>query len=245
MGIHGGNSTPNWIPVNKSVTGVWKNIASIENILNKTNVRLKNLLVCESHQWNWVLEPSGTFSSKSLKDLLSKSADSPQKWLVWTNLIPLKVNLVMWRAQLCRLPTLDGLIRRNILVGSDVCPLCSSAIETVEHLFTGCEIALDIWSQISSWCKIPQLFCFSMEDLAQIHNNLRGCKSKAMVVQAIIHTACWVLWKARNDAVFNKKKIVTQKIFTDIKTLSFHWVSNRCKMGVGTWENWCNFDFQM
>ncbi|KAK9065261.1 hypothetical protein SSX86_016644 [Deinandra increscens subsp. villosa] len=151
-GIHGSDHDVMWVPRNKRFSGVWLNISRIEGLLEKRNIKLKELLIFSDKKWSWTESADGLFSSSSLRALLIKpiGPGNPSP-LCWTKLVPRKINLLMWRALLGRLPTFDGLLKRNIPVSSPVCPICLEANESADHLFTGYRIALDIWSKVSSW----------------------------------------------------------------------------------------------
>ncbi|KAJ0853631.1 putative reverse transcriptase zinc-binding domain-containing protein [Helianthus annuus] len=143
--------------------------------------------------------------------------------------------------ELDRLPTYDALTRRNLQVGDGVCKLCSAAIEKVEHVFIGCFVAANVWHGISKWCRIPDIFAFSLSDLLDMHKNLGVSEKKKDAVHGIIIIACWSIWRARNKLVFSNCPVKIESILSEIKVLGFLWFSNRSKhKGIG-WEDWCSF----
>ncbi|KAJ0914113.1 hypothetical protein HanPSC8_Chr06g0234961 [Helianthus annuus] len=50
--------------------------------------------------------------------------------------------------------------------------------ETTEHLFISCSVASTVWIGVSSWCKITNIFAFSISDLLGIHADLRASEKK-------------------------------------------------------------------
>nr|XP_043630058.1 uncharacterized protein LOC122601357 [Erigeron canadensis] len=148
----------------------------------------------------------------------------------------------MWRVGLDRLPTRLALKIRNCNMGSLMCGLCNDEEETAEHLFCSCWVALEVWHQVGVWCKSTPLFMFEVKDLFKLHNVAGFCKEKRMVFKGNVFVTCWILWKTRNDNVFNNGKTSTEKIVQDIKAISFLWYRIRKKKDVITWDKWCSFD---
>ena len=69
----------------------------------------------------------------------------------WNNFIPIKLNILLWRIALVRIPTRNNFVSRGIVLDSNLCPVCSSSLETVEHVFANCVELRSIWSNISRW----------------------------------------------------------------------------------------------
>ncbi|GJR10947.1 RNA-directed DNA polymerase, eukaryota [Tanacetum coccineum] len=59
----------------------------------------------------------------------------------WVKCIPKKINIFVWRARRDCLPTRQNLIRRGVMMESDVCPLCEDSVEESQHVFFQCSIA--------------------------------------------------------------------------------------------------------
>ncbi|KAD5961513.1 hypothetical protein E3N88_12986 [Mikania micrantha] len=57
-----------------------------------------------------------------------------------------------------------------------------------------------------------------------------------------IQKAVWCIWKARNDVMFNQRKVLKEKIVEDIKTLSYFWVKHRMQSYGLEWALWLSFD---
>ena len=67
----------------------------------------------EPDVWRWNLDPAGTFTVRSLRSHID-SLQLPEVDIVtrWIRLVPIKVNILVWRLGLNRLPTLDNLDRK-------------------------------------------------------------------------------------------------------------------------------------
>ncbi|XP_022003941.1 uncharacterized protein LOC110901418 [Helianthus annuus] len=90
----------------------------------------------------------------------------------------INVTIFMWRAELDRLPTKLALRRRSINVEDMGCSLCGEGVETVDHLFTACSVSCGVWSVVSNWCKVPQIFAFTFNDLLELRSNISGTIAK-------------------------------------------------------------------
>jgi len=44
-----------------------------------------------------------------------------------------------------RLPTRMSLLRKDVSVQNNLCPLCQKVEETIQHLLIGCEVVQKIW----------------------------------------------------------------------------------------------------
>ncbi|KAD2394189.1 hypothetical protein E3N88_41166 [Mikania micrantha] len=136
-------------------------------------------------------------------------------------LVPKKVNILSWRAELGKIPTRSVLRIKNINIGSLTCKLCDKAEETIDHLFTACQMSTYyLWSKIESWCKLPPLFAFSFRDLMVFHNSLVATKLRKELVLSVLQMTVWCIWKARNDAMFRQHRIIKEKMVDDVKMLS-------------------------
>ncbi|MFS7923415.1 putative reverse transcriptase zinc-binding domain-containing protein [Helianthus anomalus] len=136
-----------------------------------------------------------------------------------------------------RIPTRVALRKRNIQIEDSLCPLCRSEDENTDHLFISCFIASNVWNGISTWCKIPNIFVFSIRDLLECHTVIRGSERKKEAVQGIIIIICWSLWRARNNAVFSNSPVKIDSIMSEIKALCFLWFSNRSKFKGLEWKD--------
>ncbi|KAJ0912318.1 putative reverse transcriptase zinc-binding domain-containing protein [Helianthus annuus] len=181
-------------------------------------------------KWKWTADESGSFSLKSFKELHQVQVDQDAVCLVkGCNWVPFKCRIFAWRAGLDRLPTKHALARRNILSGSDECALCQETSETVDHLFSGCWVALRVWSEISSWIKVPPIFAFSFKDLMEVYNPEGSGAVQKKIVRGIIIVGCWCIWRARNKKTFDNGKGEWSEIVGEVKSLSFFWFKNRSK----------------
>ncbi|KAF5816468.1 putative reverse transcriptase zinc-binding domain-containing protein [Helianthus annuus] len=193
-------------------------------------------------RWIWMPDKEGKFSVKAVKKLLHSENVTTNGFVMdWCRWIPAKCNIHVWRLEMERIPTGEALKKRNVQIGDSVCPLCFSAEESSLHLFTGCLVAANIWNGISSWCKIPNIFAFSIKDLLGIHKEIRASERKKEAAQGIIMLVCWSIWRARNNLIFSSRPIRIDSIISEVKAMSFLWFSNRSKHRGIDWDDWYSF----
>ncbi|XP_076900310.1 uncharacterized protein LOC143554448 [Bidens hawaiensis] len=127
----------------------------------------------------------------------------------------------MWKAEIDWIPTREVLAFRNIPVNTTICSLCEEGPENANHLLLSCQMANRVWQCIGSWCKIPPIFAFVVRDLLIIHKTAPLCNKKKKVLQGIIMTTCWCIWKARNQTIFENKESSVDKVIEEVKSLAF------------------------
>ncbi|XP_022030330.1 uncharacterized protein LOC110931236 [Helianthus annuus] len=136
---------------------------------------------------------------------------------------------------------MDALKKRNIDRGDQSCVFCGDSDESVEHLFSSCNFSSTVWSIVSSWCKIPCIWGFSVKDLLEYHD-LSGLKGKKKdIVQGITRIGCWIIWKARNERRFNNKPVKLEEIISEIKSYALFWCNARSKDNDIMRKDWCSF----
>ncbi|KAJ0520465.1 putative reverse transcriptase zinc-binding domain-containing protein [Helianthus annuus] len=159
----------------------------------------------------------------------------------WCKWVPSKCNILVWRAEMGKIPSCLPLRDRNIQVENVSCSLCNGCDETAEHIFSSCPVAVRVWSCITAWCKVPNFLVFSVKDLLEWHlfAGLSGWAKEAF--QGIITVACWCIWQSRNEARFNSVPVKVDKICSQIKALGFLWFHNISRYKDVSWDEWCKF----
>ncbi|MFS8007526.1 putative RNA-directed DNA polymerase [Helianthus anomalus] len=196
-----------------------------------------------SDRWRWSADVTGEFSVFSAKSLMDSISGSREGFVMeWCKWVPLKCNVFAWRAEMERLPTRLELAKRNIPINGTSCPLCDDGEESASHLFTACRFATEVWAKVCSWAKTPFLVAFSLRDVlnAHVHCGLKG--KQQFMFQGIVVVTCWIIWRARNDRVFNGKIPKADDVFRSIKSAGYLWFKNRCKYIDTNWDKWCNFE---
>ncbi|XP_022040432.1 uncharacterized protein LOC110942980 [Helianthus annuus] len=141
------------------------------NSLQQLTLLLDNVQTSErAGIWEWVSGSTGEFTVKAVKRLLYSDYEAVNSFIMdWCHWIPAKCNIHAWRMEIDKIPTEEALRKRNIQLEDSLCPLCRSDDETTEHLFISCFISSTVWNGVSLWCKIPNIFAFSIKDLLECH----------------------------------------------------------------------------
>ena len=74
---------------------------------------------------------------------------------------------------------------------------------------------------------------------------MEGTNRGKVVVHVIIVIACWYIWRAKNENVFQEKKSTGRIVIANIKRMSFFWCKHRSKFKDLSWDNWLEFPLYM
>lgn len=104
----------------------------------------------------WRFDKRGKYSVKSGYQLAVKdnfkndpscSDSSKSRWdVIWSNEIPEKVKMFMWRAAKNFLPTASNLWKKKIVL-QPLCLRCGSKCEDVAHALMECKAARRVWKK--------------------------------------------------------------------------------------------------
>nr|KAJ0228233.1 hypothetical protein LSAT_V11C100039910 [Lactuca sativa] len=138
---------------------------------------------------------------------------------IWSNVVPGKINIFIWRVRLGKLSTRLNLAQRGVNIPNTFCPLCNAFEENEVHIFKKCSKTLEIHGHIHTWWNDFPTSTDSLEDLL----GKRYCKS------------------GKNDVIFNTNTKVKSSLALayDVKALAFLWIRNRAKWGRNLiWNFW-------
>lgn len=114
--------------------------------------------------------------------------------------------MFMWKLRLNRLPSRVNLDRRGLDLHSILCPTCDSDVETVNHLFFSCELALDLWALVARWWEIDISICSSISDWDRWFGSLTLKHNTMLCLEVVFCTMCWEIWNFRNKLLFDRSK---------------------------------------
>ncbi|KAJ9564562.1 hypothetical protein OSB04_000528 [Centaurea solstitialis] len=206
-------------------------IEELENTLRNT------ILSEKDDSWSWEGDPSGIFSVKFVRIILDNVINSPYAGLHYLNKwLPPRINCFLL---LIRIPIRANLRVRGINIPSDVCPLCASNEETVEHLFLSCPATKNVWDGFHNWCGLKKVHYNSLEQLIfEVADQGKSNKQKHF-----LEVACggvlWFLWKARNNVVFNGKGLSGPLVMDEVQASLYAWLKYRSNCNSILWPMWC------
>ena len=153
------------------------------------------------------------------------------KWanLVWHRLSAPKTRFIFWLAMLNKLKTREKLKHAGI-IDEDSCPFCCNDSESVMHLFFSCHYSQQCFFQLTSWIGVNIKYdnIFSM--------NPRQWKVLRFKRKNILVSVCsliYMIWKTRNDCVWNLKLMSVPKLISDVKFLVKHRMQSLYTLSVG------------
>nr|GEW16639.1 RNA-directed DNA polymerase, eukaryota, reverse transcriptase zinc-binding domain protein [Tanacetum cinerariifolium] len=110
------------------------------------------VLSSASDHWSWSLNGDGVFSIKSAREVIDNHVlANSTSTTRWSKLLHIKVNVFAWRMFLDKLSTRLCLSNRGIDIPCVLCPICEAEVESRDHLFFGCTMAVDLFRLIA--CK--------------------------------------------------------------------------------------------
>ncbi|GJT77710.1 putative RNA-directed DNA polymerase, eukaryota, reverse transcriptase zinc-binding domain protein [Tanacetum coccineum] len=102
--------------------------------------------------WQWLIGKDSFFAvSETRKHIYDIILPSTQVSTRWCKALPRKVNIFMWRLRLDRMPHRLNLSKRDMDINSILCSVCNNGMESSEHLFCSCEVAVNVWRLIRLW----------------------------------------------------------------------------------------------
>ncbi|GJT64280.1 RNA-directed DNA polymerase, eukaryota, reverse transcriptase zinc-binding domain protein [Tanacetum coccineum] len=115
--------------------------------------------------WKWSLNGCNGFSVASVHDLVdTHTLVVDIEATRWNRFIPIKVNVLLWRLKLNRLPSRVNLDRKDIDIDSILCPICHEDIETVNHIFFNCGMAQGLWALLAKWWELNIPLCANISE---------------------------------------------------------------------------------
>lgn len=145
--------------------------------------------------WNYVW--GSQFSSKkAYKALKGTMEASPLfRWL-WSSSNLGKHKFFFWLLLRDGLNTRNLLRRKNRNLDDYSCVLCNNGIEeTLEHLFFSCSFSQDCWDTLHIYWNL------NLDPLDMVIEARRSFGHP--IFREIMITACWVIWKLRNNIIFD------------------------------------------
>lgn len=166
----------------------------------------------------WRFDEHGKYSVKSgyllavkakFKDAPSCSDSSKSRWdVIWSNELPEKVKIFMWRAAKNLLPTASNLWKRKTVMES-MCLRCGGMCEDVVHSLLKCKAAQRAWKRIVFYEDIKSIVHQDMLSVIQ-DIALKRRKEEVEMIVAIY----WAIWHSRNLLIFEGKQEDSQIVVT-------------------------------
>jgi hypothetical protein len=155
---------------------------------------------------SWSCSANGVYSAKSTYDMLqSEGVEFPMADAIWKNGAPLKAKIFMWLTIQHHLWTADRRHRHGLQDQTSSCFVCLQEEDKVEHLFTQCSYARQVWlggfHRLNIAVPGPTEHCNLQVwwSASRLNFTIKTRKN----FDALVILTCWSLWKNRNAWVFN------------------------------------------
>lgn len=161
----------------------------------------------------WGSATSGKYSSKSgYSWLISKDFPSPDPILswawVWKLRVPENLRHFIWQIMHGGLPCNVLRVHRHLTSDSS-CQKCGAPQETILHMLRDCPTISNAWERLG-FTLLPNFF---VDDYG---NWMQGFASQDRGIVFIV--TCWVIWRARNQYVFEDIQWSIWTILNKIRT---------------------------
>lgn len=122
---------------------------------------------------------------------------------------PVKMNILLWRASMNSIPTRGKLSSRGITLDSIICLICSDVVESIDHLFLGCEELAVIWSRVAVWWKCNLV---SIQSLLTWVYSIKLFGGNHKPFHDVVMTVLWFIWNFRNSS-FLERLLLENSLF--------------------------------
>ncbi|XP_071713559.1 uncharacterized protein [Rutidosis leptorrhynchoides] len=171
-----------------------------------------------SDSWTWTLATNVVLTVKKLADFIDEkllNSFISQQQYIQNSLIPKKIEIFIWRTIFKRLPVIE--------LHSVRCPVCDGDVESV---------------RVAKWWNVCN---FSISNLAEFLKEAGPASTSTLgkkIFQAMIWSCTYLIWKNRNNMVFQGKSWSTSVALNEIQTKSFDWIAPRFKEKKLDWLSW-------
>lgn len=129
----------------------------------------------QKDRWVWLLDDSGSFRVVSTKNYIdSRLLVVDSICTRWNRLVPIKVNVFVWRLGLNKIATRDNLDKRGIDVSSLICPFMWFGFGVRRSFVFLALLAMEIWSQIGRWWQL-NILVFSYSHYVLVYLVVMEC----------------------------------------------------------------------
>ncbi|CAJ2663797.1 unnamed protein product [Trifolium pratense] len=243
--INGESGNRRWNLLWRRNLFAWEEESVIQLVGELENVTLSR----EEDCWWWKLDLEGGFSVKTAYDaLLRELVPGPilTPWelkifeSIWESPAPSKVISFSWQLLLDRVPTKENLLLRGIiqqpLEGN--CVWCDTLSESASHLFLHCRVAHVVWYEIFKWLGVVIVMPSNVLLLFDCMSEAASSKKSKNGFRLVWHSVLWILWRARNNKVFNNIAVEPVDIIDEVKVISWKWSVERLKIAPCLFYEW-------
>nr|GEW32371.1 RNA-directed DNA polymerase, eukaryota, reverse transcriptase zinc-binding domain protein [Tanacetum cinerariifolium] len=189
-------------------------------------------------QWYYDLSGDGEFRVKDLRNFIDDIyIPSHTEATRWVRLIPIKVNIFVWRARRDCLPTRSNLLYRGVNIVSPNCPICHDHEEVINHTLFCSNLAQSMLKRVCRWWNLDPQGWSSFQEWQTWFLSIRLPAKNKDMLEGVFYVAWWSIWRFRNHCVFEDRPPRRSTIFDDIVLPAFTWCHSRCN-STFLWVDW-------
>ncbi|KAK9064807.1 hypothetical protein SSX86_016189 [Deinandra increscens subsp. villosa] len=190
-------------------------------------------------QWSWLGSADDSFHTSFIRKQLEANMVVQYKKHPWTSWVPLKTQILSWKATRGRIPVKEELAKRGVQITNLLCSWCNIHAESVTHILLNCSMAAETWEKIPIWCKFKFHISSTVEDLLSNIEDAPVRLKEKKVLMVIASASLWEIWCARNRKEFENLNTHPAKLVEEIKATSFLWLKHRANMFDLDWNSFC------
>jgi hypothetical protein len=133
-----------------------------------------------------------------------------------------EVAFFVWSAALGKIPTLDNLRKRHIIV-VDWCCLCKKSGETIDYFLLHFEITSVLCNSIFDLFGLEQAMPWGVVDLFACWRGQFGSLQSVPMWKMISSCLMWCIWRERNDQSF--EDLERMGVELNAFFFNFHWMN--------------------
>jgi hypothetical protein len=180
-----------------------------------------------SISWKWIQDGNYTVASAYECQFHGSFVKFPAMY-IWKALAEPKSKFFTWLVLHDRVLTAENMAKKKWPC-NPICSLCYCMNETTSHLLTECNYTEAAWNLVASK--------FALQDYNSLRyaggptewvNQIRrsGSKEEKRKKMGVLSTFWWMIWKERNNRIFQNKEASTQSLALKIQeTILFHLVA--------------------
>lgn len=136
-----------------------------------------NIVENKEDYWVWQGKTEENYAVKSSYQIITSLGEGQETHgykFLWDKSIPLKVGAFCRRVLLNKIPSVETLQKRGLVIGTQLalCYFSKNNLETCTHLFVYCNFSYCIWMYVYNWIGLDTVLAGNLEELLLQHNGL-------------------------------------------------------------------------
>jgi hypothetical protein len=134
-----------------------------------------------------------------------------------------------WQVFLDRIPSRVNLALRGVIKPpeSKACVFCQRSDESTTHLLLHCSFTSSVWYAVFSWLGVASILPPDLSTGFAVMADMGGSKRRKSALLLLWQVTIWVIWRFRNDRLFNNKDVSAIEVVDSIKQLAWRWYLGR------------------